>query len=255
MAAAVPTIVSDVGAFSEFPDDAVVKIEHDRFGDALLQTYLAKLIEDKALRRRIGRNARAYVLAEHNIETSSAKYAAFVREVIARRPRTNLLKNISGEMAVLGIRSSDEALLRGVAVEVATLAPVAEFANVHSHFRPPKPMGTKAGARLPTTGKAKRRVGVENKAAPEPAAEAIDADSGRMPQESRVSTTKEGARDYATALSTELNYYLRTKPFANLHKPIKFSGDGMDPETARHFTTLRISPWRWPCAPTRDSGC
>jgi len=32
-----------------------------------------------------------------------------------------------------------------------------------------------------------------------------------------------------------LNYYQRTKPFANLHKPIKFSGDGMDPETARHF--------------------
>jgi 2-polyprenyl-3-methyl-5-hydroxy-6-metoxy-1,4-benzoquinol methylase len=46
---------------------------------------------------------------------------------------------------------------------------------------------------------------------------------------------KQGAREYAAALSTELNYYLRTKPFANLHKPIKFSGDGMDPETARHF--------------------
>ena len=46
---------------------------------------------------------------------------------------------------------------------------------------------------------------------------------------------KRGAVEYARALTPELNYYLRTKPFTNLHKPIKFSGDGMDIETARHF--------------------
>jgi SAM-dependent methyltransferase len=46
---------------------------------------------------------------------------------------------------------------------------------------------------------------------------------------------KRGAQEYAGALDPELSYYLRTKPFCNLHKPIKFSGDGMDPETARHF--------------------
>ncbi|MGZ8847793.1 MAG: glycosyltransferase family 4 protein, partial [Pyrinomonadaceae bacterium] len=37
MAAGVPVIVSNVGAFSELPDDTVVKIDHDQFGDALLQ--------------------------------------------------------------------------------------------------------------------------------------------------------------------------------------------------------------------------
>src|SRR5438067_7581017 len=46
MAAGVAAIVSDVGAFSEFPNDAVVKIDHDENADALLEAYLRKLIED-----------------------------------------------------------------------------------------------------------------------------------------------------------------------------------------------------------------
>jgi SAM-dependent methyltransferase len=38
-------------------------------------------------------------------------------------------------------------------------------------------------------------------------------------------------------LDAERNYYLRTKPFYNLaNKPVKHTGDGMDPETHRHFT-------------------
>ena len=235
MAAAVPTIVSNVGAFSELPDDTVVKIEHDQFGDALLQAYLAKLIEDPALRRRIGRNARAYVLAEHNIETSAAKYAAFVREVIARRPRAHFLKDISGEISVLGIRSSDEALMRSVAVEVATLAPAAEFANAGSHF--PAARSNGGQSRIPITNNGQNQASLQEpdlKVTEEPAPKAIDEAVGRMPRVEGIDY-KEGAREYAQALSTELNYYLRTKPFANLHKPIKFSGDGMDPETARHF--------------------
>src|SRR5205807_5289409 len=66
---------------------------------------------------------------------------------------------------------------------------------------------------------------------PEPVKEAA---AGRMRKIEGVDY-KRGAVEYARALSPELNYYLRTKPFTNLHKPIKFSGDGMDIETARHF--------------------
>ncbi|HSQ25342.1 MAG TPA: glycosyltransferase, partial [Pyrinomonadaceae bacterium] len=235
MAAAVPTIVSNVGAFSELPDDAVVKIDHDQFGDALLQAYLSKLIEDPALRRRIGRNARAYVLAEHNIETSAAKYAAFVREVIARRPRTNFVKSISDEISVLGIRSQDDVLLRGVAAEIATLAPVAEFANVRSHFPVAGSNGNNSQPKLTNNGQSPApRADDEIKPPEQSAPRENDEAAGRMPRIEGIDY-KQGAREYPDALSPDLNYYLRTKPFTNLHKPIKFSGDGMDPETARHF--------------------
>ena len=237
MAAAVPTIVSNVGAFSELPDNAVVKIDHDQFGDALLQAYLSNLIKDPNLRARIGRNARAYVLAEHNIESSAAKYAAFVREVIARRARTNFVRNISDEMTALGIQSRDDVMLRGVAAEIATLAPAAEFAIAHSHF---PAAGINGAKRQPPIADSEQSPAPQ--ASPEieyrqesvPREIEIDKAAGRMPRVEGIDY-KQGAREYTAALSTELNYYLRTKPFANLHKPIKFSGDGMDPETARHF--------------------
>jgi glycosyltransferase involved in cell wall biosynthesis len=85
MAAGVPAIVSDVGAFSELPNDSVIKVDHNEHTDALLEAYLRKLIEDPTLRRRIGANARAYVLAEHRIENSAAAYLNFIRHVIDRR--------------------------------------------------------------------------------------------------------------------------------------------------------------------------
>ena len=85
MAAGVPAIVSDVGAFSELPNDSVIKVDHNEHTDALLEAYLRKLIDDPTLRKRIGANARAYVLAEHRIENSAAAYLNFIREVIDRR--------------------------------------------------------------------------------------------------------------------------------------------------------------------------
>src|ERR1041385_5367000 len=85
MAAGVSAIVSDVGAFSELPNDAVVKIDHNAYTDALLEAYLRKLLEDPSLRARIGTNARAYVLREHRIENSAAAYLRFIGEVIGKR--------------------------------------------------------------------------------------------------------------------------------------------------------------------------
>jgi 2-polyprenyl-3-methyl-5-hydroxy-6-metoxy-1,4-benzoquinol methylase len=235
MAAAVPTIVSNVGAFSELPDDAVIKIDHNQFGDALLQAYLSKLIRDPALRNRIGANARAYVLVEHNIETSAAKYAGFIRELIARRARTTFVKTISDEISALGIRPHDEALLRGVASEIATLAPAAEFGNVRSRFPVATGNGGNGQPAIADNGQLPEpNADVEIKSTEESLPREIDEATGRMPRVEGIDY-KQGARDYAKALDPELNYYLRTKPFANLHKPIKFSGDGMDPETARHF--------------------
>jgi glycosyltransferase involved in cell wall biosynthesis/SAM-dependent methyltransferase len=221
MAAGIPAIVSNVGAFSELPDDAVVKVDHDRYGDALLQAYLRKLIEDPSLRTHIGRNAREHVLAEHNIETSAAKYAAFIREVIARRPRKHLIDKIAGEMLLLGVRADDEPLLRGVASDLAVLVPVAEFARGNSAF-PDSPRNV---VQVETVLSGNGYTASSKLA---------DDSPGRMPKVEGIDY-KLGALEYTRLLSSELSYYLRTKPFCNLHKPIKYSGDGMDPETHRHF--------------------
>lgn len=124
MAAGVTAIVSDTGWFSELPGDAVVKLDAGDHADALLEAFLKRLIEDRDLCQRIGENARAYVLAEHDIERSARDYLAFINETISARPRRRLMEGLSTEMSELGVsfeRDKDFAL--GVAAEVAALAP------------------------------------------------------------------------------------------------------------------------------------
>jgi len=209
MAAGVPAIVFDVGAFSELPNNTVVKIDHDEYAGALLEAYLRRLIEDPNLRKRIGNNARAHILEEHNIERGAASYLAFIREVMALRPRKHFLRDVADEVSLLGMRASDEALLRAVAREVAVLVPHAEFGSA----------SIARGNGHPVTK-------------PNSDSNAL----GRLPKIEGIDY-KRAALEYPNLLDAERSYYLRTKPFYNLaNKPDKHFGDGMDAETHRHFT-------------------
>src|SRR5205085_6980695 len=109
--------------FSEFPDDAVVKIDHDENADALLEAYLQKLVEDRSLRDQIGANARAYVLSEHRIEDSAGKYLGFLQHLIAERLRRAFVNGVADQISQLGVISSDEDVLRSIATEIAAIAP------------------------------------------------------------------------------------------------------------------------------------
>jgi SAM-dependent methyltransferase/glycosyltransferase involved in cell wall biosynthesis len=233
MAAGVPAIVFDVGAFSELPGDAVVKIEHGEHADALLLAYLRRLIEDQNLRERIGQNARSHILTEHNIEQGAAGYLAFIRDVISRRPRKQFLDSVADEMSLLGVGANDEELLRGIAWEVAVLTPAAELANpsVVNSSSGNSARGTSAQQTV-TTCFAK---GNGYPTAKSPAGQEVDS-PGRLPKIEGIDY-KRAALEYPRMLDEERSYYLRTKPFYNLsHKPVKHTGYGMDPETHRHFT-------------------
>lgn len=214
MAAGVPAIVYNVGAFSELPNDAVIKIDHDAHADALLTAYLQRLIEDSKLRARIGENASRYMLAEHNLEQGAAAYLSFIHEVVARRPRHQYLNRIGDEIALLGIRDNQAPVLRKVAREVAVLAPRESPAN-----------------RLAQTNTATLVSGNGHERPTPPAANS----PGRLPKLADIDY-KRAALEYPRLLDAERRHYLRTKPFYNLaHKPVKHSGYGMDAETHRHF--------------------
>jgi len=220
MAAGVPAIVSNVGAFAELPNNAVVKIDHDRYTDALLEAYLRKLIEDTQLRLRIGANARRHVLSEHDGKESAACYIAFINNVIANRSRKHLLNKVSDESSLLGIQGNDEAFLRGLASEVATLAPLQMFATVSN---------TLAEVRVESAPV--QRSGNGHAATP-PSREV----AGRLPRLAGIDY-KRAAIEYPGRLDAERRYYLKTKPFYNLkNKPVKHLADGMDAETHRHFS-------------------
>jgi SAM-dependent methyltransferase/glycosyltransferase involved in cell wall biosynthesis len=218
MAAGVPAIVYDVAAFSELPSDAVIKINHDQHADALLTAYLERLLADRQLRTRIGANARRHILAEHDIEQGAAAYLAFIREVIARRPRHQFLNRLAADISVLGIPENQEQLLFSLAGEIAVLTP--ETPRPNGLLQPTTP------ATLAASNGRNRHQG-QTAAAKE--------SSGRLPKLAGIDY-KRAALEYPGRLDAERSYYLRTKPFYNLaHKPAKHTGYGMDPETHRHF--------------------
>ena len=225
MAAGVPAIVFNVGAFSELPSDAVVKIDQDHNAEALLIAYLQRLIEDSDLRRRLGENARRYIVENHDIRIAAESYLACVARVIARRPRKQFLNSIAHEISSLGLRANDDLLLRGVAAEVAVLAPVGQVqeAAVETASN-----SSQSGPALDVAGNGSPAVTLPSNSDPDSV--------GRLPKLEGIDY-KRAALDYPRMLDAERSYYLRTKPFYNLaNKPEKHLGDGMDAETHRHFT-------------------
>ncbi|MGB8508906.1 MAG: methyltransferase domain-containing protein [Pyrinomonadaceae bacterium] len=247
MAAGVPAIVSDVGAFAELPGDVVVKLDCDDEDDALLRAYLQRLISDEPLRRRIGDNARRHMLAEHDIEESAARYASFIRDVVAGRERRRFVGDVSDELSKLGVRpEEDDALMRSVAAEISALAPHASVETralprqAPHHRKETAPPSARAASVSNGNGHGlTTNVTGDDKAARDSnislTTRATSSHDGRLPKIEGLDY-KRAAIEYPRKLDAERSYYLRTKPFYNLaHKPDKHAGDGMDAETHRHF--------------------
>ncbi|MBC7931418.1 MAG: methyltransferase domain-containing protein, partial [Rubrivivax sp.] len=233
MAAGIASVVADVGWYSEIPGDCAVKIPPGAHTDALLLAYLRRLIEDESLRARIGENARRHALAEHSVERSAALYLDFLRETIARRPRRRLVASVSKELALLGAGASDTDFMRGVAADLAALAP----ASVFESDAVTSGNGHDAGSQTHTTNDAlasSARAEVERRAGAETAPSSSNT-AGRLPKIEGLDY-KRAAIEYTQKLDAERRHYLSTKPFYNLaNKPTKHAGDGMDAETFRHF--------------------
>jgi glycosyltransferase involved in cell wall biosynthesis/SAM-dependent methyltransferase len=234
MAAGVPAIVFNVGAFAELPGDAVVKIDQNEHAAALLEAYLRRLIEDAELRRNIGANARRYITENHDLETGARNYLAFIREVIARRPRKQFVSKVAGEISSLGMHGRHDLFLRGVAEEVAFLTE-GQLVAGSAHVSPAEGQRIAGSAGVSPADRGTRssleRMNGGNGRNPNPA------DSpGRLPKLEGIDY-KRAALEYPKMLDAERSHYLRTKPFYNLaNKPDKHLGDGMDAETHRHFT-------------------
>ncbi|HSB29487.1 MAG TPA: methyltransferase domain-containing protein, partial [Pyrinomonadaceae bacterium] len=204
MAGGVCSIVSDVGWYSELPDDSVVKIPLDGNTDKLLLAYLERLIEDESLRHKIGENAQRHALVQHSPQKGAEGYLQFISEVISQRVRRQTVNTVAEELVQLGINSSDEDLLQYVAEEVSLLTPFTT-----AGIQPP-----------PTNGHG--------------AVRALDP-AGRTPRVEGINY-KEAAREYLGRLSDERRHHLRTKPFYNLaNKPTKYRNEGMEEDMHRHF--------------------
>jgi SAM-dependent methyltransferase/glycosyltransferase involved in cell wall biosynthesis len=229
MTAGVCALVADVGWYAELPSDCVVKVDLDETADALLLAYLERLITDPPLRERLGANARRHALTEHAVERAAALYLDFIRDLCATRARRHFLSGVSTELALLGARDGDELFVRGVAAELARLAPARAFAPAEGHET-----WTGGGNGHAPEAKVEGLSGEREesgRAAPQHDAQA----AGRLPKIEGLDY-KRAAVEYPSRLDAERRHYLLTKPFYNLaNKPVWQKGDGMDAETHRHF--------------------
>jgi glycosyltransferase involved in cell wall biosynthesis len=85
LAAGVPTIVSDVGAFREIPDDCCLKVPVDETEDARVAAIIGELANDSERRAAIGERAHAYVETHHSIERSAEGYVAAIERFLGWR--------------------------------------------------------------------------------------------------------------------------------------------------------------------------
>ncbi len=243
MGTGVASLVADVGWYAELPNDCVVKIPLEGSFDALLIAYLRRLIEDAPLRRRIGENARRYVMTEHNIERTAADYLTFIDKVVRRRLHQRLIAGVSSELAALGMRPGDEQFMRSIAVDLNSLSNFKSFIS----DRPAR--GTKqilengssqkmvkeSGVNSPDGHNGSRDDGRSVITPDAVSANQLTSSSGRGPRIEGIDY-RQAAIDYLGKLSEERQHHLRTKPFYNLaHKPAKYLNLGMDEDMHRHF--------------------
>jgi len=81
-------VVSDVGAFAEFPDDVCLKVPVGRGEEELLTRYLALLVQRADLAAALGRRAAAWVEHECRWDRAAEMYADFLHAVAAGREWT-----------------------------------------------------------------------------------------------------------------------------------------------------------------------
>jgi glycosyltransferase involved in cell wall biosynthesis len=127
----VPTIVSDVGAFSEFPEGVVARVPVDGSEEETLTAILETLAEDEVLRRALGANAREYARTHHSLEASAQAYCDFIARVVAGEaqpsegeivsPATQVLRHVAATLAGWGVTEHRDALLEPVARAMAEM--------------------------------------------------------------------------------------------------------------------------------------
>jgi glycosyltransferase involved in cell wall biosynthesis len=83
----VPTIVSDVGTFSDYPDSVVRKHRMDKDGIAGLTQAMRELAEDRPRREALGRMARQYVQQNHSWSGAADSYEEIIERTVAGRAR------------------------------------------------------------------------------------------------------------------------------------------------------------------------
>jgi glycosyltransferase involved in cell wall biosynthesis len=106
-----PQVVSDVGWFSELPDEVALKVPVDEDEVEVLAAHLAHLAADAGLRASMGTAARALAVQEHDVGRVAEAYAATLEEAAGGEVVTGAVTAaIASAAAEVGLEPSGEAV-------------------------------------------------------------------------------------------------------------------------------------------------
>lgn len=80
-----PTIVTDIGSFSDFPNDVVLKIPHPGQSDEVEEILKSLILLTKNLdyRKSLSENAYKYIAQEHSPEKCANLYVDFIQQIVS----------------------------------------------------------------------------------------------------------------------------------------------------------------------------
>ncbi len=84
MGGGVPTIVSDVGWYSEIPSDCAIKMKMDESVRTELYSVVANLLSDPERRQSLGQQGQRYVSTHHTASQVAQRYVEFIQRIALR---------------------------------------------------------------------------------------------------------------------------------------------------------------------------
>ena len=105
-----PVIVSNVGWFSELPDNTCLKVDVDSYQNTILLDFFILLSDNRMVRTTIGENAREYIIKNHSPENVAKQYYQFIRGVLNG---DEMIENtISRNFLDLGLTDYEDELIK-----------------------------------------------------------------------------------------------------------------------------------------------
>ena len=104
-----PLVVSDVGWFSELPDDVAIKVAPDEHEPAALEAAFELLAADPDRRRAMGAAARALAESRHDVEHVAELYTAALEQAAGGDVvRDTVLREVADAAAEVGVDDATE---------------------------------------------------------------------------------------------------------------------------------------------------
>lgn len=116
-----PTLVSNIGSFSELPENTVIKINVDKNEENLIFNAFLKLSQIE-YRKKLGQNAHKYVETEHNPEKIAYEFFDFF-SYVKNKERIKFMSNVACLMDELGVKNVQSTDLDALAQKLHKILP------------------------------------------------------------------------------------------------------------------------------------